>query len=437
MALLTTQNFTEAQPSELELFQLPPYQLGVESISYEECRPTSQVTAYNPIEFNLCGQNGMEYIDLNRTKLYVKLRVKHSNGDNIAVDSTVAPVNGLFFALFSQVDCYLQGSLITSSNTNYPYKCMMKTLLGYGQDAKATQLTSALIYKDRSGHMESINTNTGHYERKKFIANSKTLDLEGPLFHDLFEMDRYLLNMVDVKLKLYRSRPSFCLMTDDANADFDIIIEDIAVKVCKIKVNSALIYAHSQALKTTNAKYPFTKTVMKHITLMSGSSNAVLENIFQDVKPKRIIMGMTSSNAVNGDYKLNPWNFQHYDLQQITLFCDGVPVDGIPLKLDFNEDRGTSNIAAYVKMFENFGKWGHDSGNEITRTDFNEGYALFCFDLEPHFSGAKYLSLVKQGKIRLECHFAKPLPETVSLLILAENCGYFEVTENRQIKVEQ
>ncbi|CAC5365860.1 unnamed protein product [Mytilus coruscus] len=137
MALLTSQNnFTEAIPSQLEVFEIPPYQLGLESISYEECRPTSQVTAYNPIEFNLCVQNGLEYIDLRRSKLYVKLRVKHSNRDNIAIDSKVAPVNEFFFALFSQVDCYQQGSLILSSNTNYSYKCMMETLLDYGQDAK-------------------------------------------------------------------------------------------------------------------------------------------------------------------------------------------------------------------------------------------------------------------------------------------------------------
>ena len=408
----------------------------MESISYEECRPTSQVSGYNPIEFNLCGANGLEYIDLKRSKLYVKLRVKHSNGDNIAVDSSVGPVNGFFYALFSQVDCYLQGSLVTSSNTNYAYKCMMKMLLGFGQDAKASQLTSALMFKDRSGHMDDVTTNTGHYERKKYIGNSKALDLEGPLFHDLFEMDRYLLNMVDVKLKLYRNRPSFCLMTNEMDPDYDIHIEDIVVKVCKIRVNPAIIYAHSQALKTTAAKYPFTKTIMKHITLMSGSTNTIIENVFQDTRPKRLVIGFTATGAVNGDYQLNPWNFKHYDLQQLTLFCDGIPVDGIPLKLDFNEDRGSTNVAAYVKMFEYDGKWGSDAGNEITRNDFNNGYALFCFDLEPHFSGTKYLSLVKQGKIRLECNFGTPLPETVSLLIMAENSGFFELTENRQVRVE-
>ena len=182
---------------------------------------------------------------------------------------------------------------------------MFKTLLNYGQDAKATQLTSMLFYKDRSGHMDSTTTNTGAYERRKFISGSKCLELEGNLFHDLFEMDRYLLNMVDVKLKLFRNKPSFCLMSNEEGADYQIVIEDIAVKVCKIKVNPSIIVSHQEALKLSNARYFFDKCSIKHITLMKGSTNVVLENVFQDVKPKRIIMGMTSSDAMNGDYKRN------------------------------------------------------------------------------------------------------------------------------------
>ena len=429
MSLITKENFTEAQPSELELFQLPPYQLGVESISFEEIRPTSQVTGYNPISFSLSGPNGMEYLDLKRSKLYVKLHVKHANGDRLQPDSTVTPVNGFFYALFSQLDCYVQGSLISSSNTCYPYKSYIKTLLDYGQDAKSTQLTSMLFYKDRPGHMDSLATITGAYERRKFIINSKSVDLQGPLFHELFQMNRYILNMTDVSLKLFRNKPSFCLMSDEDNPDYDIVIEDIVMKVCKVRVNAAIIYAHSKLLQQTNAKYPFTKSTIKHLSLVKGSTNVVLENIFQDAKPHRIIMGMTSSDSVNGDYRLNPWNFKHYDLQQITMYCDGIPIGGMPLKLDFNEERGIINVAAYDAMYESSGKWLSDGGNDITRTDFNDGYALFCFNLEPFFAGGKYLSLIKQGKVRLELQFGTALPETVSLMILAENSGYFEITE--------
>ena len=81
--------------------------------------------------------------------------------------------------------------------------------------------------------------------------------MEGPLFHDLFEMERYLLNMVDVKGKLYRNKPIFCLMSDEDSPSYQIYLEDIAIRCCKIRINPAIILAHSSALKTTNAKYPY------------------------------------------------------------------------------------------------------------------------------------------------------------------------------------
>ncbi|CAG2234830.1 unnamed protein product [Mytilus edulis] len=425
-----------AQPSELQIFEIPPYQVGVESITYEECRPVSQITAYNPIEFDLCANNGMDYIDLKRSKLYVKLKVKKANGEDLQDGDTVGPVNLFLQSLWSQLDVYIQGQMVTSSNTYYPYKCMMKTLLQYGQDAKSTQLSSSLYLKDRYGHMDEISTNTGLYERRKFISNSKTLEMEGPIFSDIFEMDRYLLNMLSLKLKLYRNDPSFCLMSGEIDTNYHISLEDVVIKLCKIRPNPAIIVAHSEALKTTNAKYPFTKTMMKNFTIMQGSTSLIVENVFQDVKPKSIVLGLVSSTAMSGAYTKNPFNFMNYDLKQVTLFCDGIPVDGIPLKLDFNENSGATNVSPYVKMFETRGKWMLDTGNEITRAEFNNGYTLLCFNLEPFFSDTKYLSLLKQGKIRLECQFGTPLPETAALLILAENYGYFEITENRQIKIE-
>ncbi|CAG2250928.1 unnamed protein product [Mytilus edulis] len=328
-----------------------------------------------PVKYREKGKNTIAISSesvYNKSKLYVKLKVKKANGEDLQDGDTVGPVNLFLQSLWSQLDVYIQGQMVTSSNTYYPYKCMMKTLLQYGQDAKSTQLSSSLYLKDRYGHMDEISTNTG-------------------------------------------------LCRDQA---------------LQIRPNPAIIVAHSEALKTTNAKYPFTKTMMKNFTIMQGSTSLIVENVFQDVKPKSIVLGLVSSTAMSGAYTKNPFNFMNYDLKQVTLFCDGIPVDGIPLKLDFNENSGATNVSPYVKMFETRGKWLLDTGNEITRAEFNNGYTLLCFNLEPFFSDTKYLSLLKQGKIRLECQFGTPLTETAALLILAENYGYFEITENRQIKIE-
>ena len=99
----------------------------------------------------------------------------------------------------------------------------------------------------------------GLYVRAALISKSKTLDLLGPIFHDLFSMDRYLINQVDVKVKLYISSTNIALLAKDNSTDYKIQIEDIYILVRKIKVNPAVIYGHSQILEKQNDLYPFTK----------------------------------------------------------------------------------------------------------------------------------------------------------------------------------
>jgi len=114
--------------------------------------------------------------------------------------------------MFSQVDISLNGTLITSSTNTYPYRAVLETLLGYGKDAKTSQLTSALFYKDQAGVMDSIKfggdvaaRNSGLVKRRSVAAQSREFDMIGRLHADIFFQDRYMLNDVGVKIKLIRS----------------------------------------------------------------------------------------------------------------------------------------------------------------------------------------------------------------------------------------
>jgi len=63
---------------------------------------------------------------------------------------------------------------------------MMETLLSYGEDAKRTQLTSALFYKDRAGRINSVDlednaANDGLLKRRALGLESRTFDMMGRL----------------------------------------------------------------------------------------------------------------------------------------------------------------------------------------------------------------------------------------------------------------
>ena len=61
--------------------------------------------------------SGEDYVDFANTMLYVRAKLTAINGDNLAEDAAVGPVNLFLHSLFSQVDISLNGSLTTASTT--------------------------------------------------------------------------------------------------------------------------------------------------------------------------------------------------------------------------------------------------------------------------------------------------------------------------------
>lgn len=327
----------------------------------------------------------------------------------------MGPANLFLQSLFSTTEVTLQNKASITCNYN-PYRAYIQTLLNYGQDALSSQIqTQGWIMDDSDspGVTDPNGSNNGLFNRAQWIVTSKTLDLQGPIFHDLFSMERYLLNQVDVKLKIYRSPASFALIAADASMNFKINIEDIYVLARKIRVNPAVLYGHSKILEKRNALYPYTKVECRSQSVAMGSASFNWDNLFQGQKPEKVIIGFVKSKALNGDYATNPFNFENCAINHIALYADGLPIGGNPLKIDFTKADGTAIMRAYTNLLMSSGKWRQDEGNALDKNHFISGSTLFAFQLVPDFShhGA-YLSLVKNGNVRLEVQFSSGLSGT-------------------------
>ena len=109
-------------------------------------------------------------------------RVTKANGNNIDPNTDVGPVNNWMHSLFSQVDVTLNGTLVTPSTNTYPYRAYIETLLSHGKEAKQSQLTSCLWFKDTAGHMDATDdANAGFRERKGYAADGRVVDMMGRL----------------------------------------------------------------------------------------------------------------------------------------------------------------------------------------------------------------------------------------------------------------
>ncbi|XP_046559516.1 uncharacterized protein F54H12.2-like [Haliotis rubra] len=307
-------------------------------------------------------------------------------------------------------------------------------------------MRAQLFFKDTAGELEITDpngTNIGMFSRYEFTSEGKSFNLESPLMHDLFQMKRYILNQVDVQVKLYRSNPQFMMLATKIDTAYVVQIEDIVLKVMQICVKPGMIWGHNEALSTTPAKYPFRRTEVKMFSIVKGQTSFAWDNIFQGIRPNKVVVGFVSAKGTGmGDFHKNPYNFANWDLSQIALFCDGTSVgESGPMKLHFGEATGQTIIPAYVNLFRSSGCWSTINNIEtltivdITRDEFVGGYALYVFSLDPVFghNDGTYLRLQKRGTLRLEAQFRTPLPETVSSVVYAEFDDIFETEKSRNI----
>jgi hypothetical protein len=149
-----------------------------------------------------------------------------------------------------------------------------KLLLNYGHGAKDAQLGARLWSTDRGANLDSRDPDTednlGLKWRHTITRESTIFDMESSLNEDIFSLKKYLLNSVDLNLRLYRSKPEFYLMSSEEPADFHFEIMEIVFRACRVTVSNAVLIAHNQALTKEPAMYAFKRTYCKMATISPG-----------------------------------------------------------------------------------------------------------------------------------------------------------------------
>ena len=391
----------EGVKSELDLLAVPPTQTSIEDDRWVEHQPLTSLDSGGPIEFVIPG-TGDAYLDLANTYLLIRAKVFRGVGTDLAADTPVAPVNNWLHSLFSKVDLYLNDTLVTPSSNTYPFRAYVDTILNYGDEAKNTQLTSQLWYKDTAGHIDATNLdggNTGLDERRRYIAESRIVEMMGRLHVDLFLQDRFLLNGVSVKIRLVRSKDAFSLMAGGQNADYKVQIVDAVLFARKAVLSPTVQMANIKALEKGTAKYPIGPVDCKVYSIPQGATSHTHENLFLGTLPKRLILWCIDNDAYNGEFsKKNPFNAKNNAINFLAVYVDGRQVPAKPLQPNFETG---SYIRSYVNLFSATGKQSQDEGNRLSRDDFGQGYIFLGFDLTPDGCDGGCFHLTRKGNVRI------------------------------------
>jgi hypothetical protein len=356
--------------SELDLFSVPPTQTSVESGSFVAYHLISSLTDGGPIEFEV-SSTGTDYIDYANSYLYVRAKITKSNGTNVADTDKVGPVGKFLHSFFSQVDVTLNGTVITNSTNTYPYRAYIETLRSYGPPAKKSHLTASLFFKDEAGKMDlsdpkaaAADDNKGIAKRASFTSESAEVDMIGRTHSDIFFQERYMLNEVNTRIKLTRSKDALCLMA--AEQAYKVQLTAAAFFVRKLKISPFVYLAHAKTVESGMAKYPIRRVICKTFTIPAEYLDVSHEKLLTGQLPTRLIVGCVDDTAFNEDVTKNPFNFKHLSLNEVMVYLDGQQLGIKPLSSNFARGQ---YISAFTTQFNGTGKSNRDEGNDIDIPD--------------------------------------------------------------------
>ena len=236
------------------------------------------------------------YIDIGNTLLYTRSSILKRDGSKIVTASPepaetwVAPINYFHSTQFKNIEVYINGKLISTSDNLSAYRSYIECLLNYSKEAKDGQLSSALFYKDTGNDHDWFDTdvddidgnqNTGLHYRFKRTKHSRSFETIGRIHSELFLQNRMIPGGNEIRIRFTRHDPSFSLHSKSTDNSTYIINTDVAmlmVRQCDIAPH--IVENHLKTLQRHTLKFPIKKIRMKFFTRVSGRN---------DLYPNRIL----------------------------------------------------------------------------------------------------------------------------------------------------
>ena len=349
--------------------------------------------------------------DMATLSMHQYLSAKHMRRKERLYQNDLVPVNNVLHSLWSGCDIMMNGELISTMNQKYMYKSYFETILNNSHSTKKYQLKTSGYFGD-SGNKDvnfMQNWNKGMEERYIAFHNEKKVELMGFLMSDIMGIQGAIVNGVEISITMISNTDNIHLQSFKNNMYGRIVIDDIYMYVCKRQFSKEVILAHADLMQTTEASYPFKKSEVRAYNGNKGNTEVIIENPYESKIPTRFLLGMIDADSYIGNWRKNPLNFQHYDIQRAAFYIDGESIAKPLYKLD---PKNGQFIEPFMELYSILGKAGEDMDIGIDPNDFANGIFILPFDVTP-------TSAANMEHCRIELQFKKPLPHNIIIITYA------------------
>lgn len=379
------------------------------------------------------------YIDLAKCYVFTELKIRKENNDGILInlDATdnVACCQMIGHTIWKNCRISINGTQVFEGNSLMAYKSIFDYELTYPQGVKNSYLSAAGYYDDGDIALKGV----GFESRKILFAPSadgtqNSAQFIAKLDVDICNQPRYMVNQCEVDIELLPNDSNFLIVApNNINTKYHLEVLACKLFVKKIELMDSLAFDISKKLEVKPARYPMRKTSLKSL-FISENRTEFNANLWADQVPRRVVIGMVKNADFVGSQRTNPFNFQHFDLRDISITAGGITFPAAPYSLDFPKGKF---CRIFHDMHEAIGYAGTLESNGISMERFsNGGFCILVFNLtnSQEDNGPETFDLIKNGTTSVKLTFNRPIPAGgIVLIAMGEVDSLLMLDRNRTI----
>ena len=382
-------------------------------------RPIASITNSGPYNFHF-EADPEKSTNAESLRFRGKMRIKKTDGTNLAAQENVSTVNNVYHALISNIKVKAnQTGIYDPNNMANPYKSYMETHLSYSAAAKDTVLKSRGYFKDTADKFDDTATaNAGYVKRKGLFAESKWSYFNIYLHTDLCTLTRFLPPGISLDIEMQRTPDKFVLLTGGNVADYKIELADLRLTIERYHPSEAVSqFYKSNVAAGRKAILPIDRSVIKTYPVGSGKTDLSSYNfITGNQLPDQVIIGMVETTAYEGVNNKNPFNFQDFNLKEASLVVNGRHEPAELYTLDTaNHDKAD----CFAQFLENVGVGTDDREFGIGDDDFYGGSFFLVFDRTPDKCNRFHRHIPESGTMDVNLKLHAASTENITVIVYA------------------
>ena len=439
---------------------------SVESTHEMNIPASTPINETDVIEFVL-RPNGLNYLDMQSTRLVGKIKIMKLNGDGAEVPTTdtddYSVISGFPLGLFRQVTLNLNGTDVSDQSNHLAcYKNYFETLFSHSKQqqelflkqsihwipdpsgtetanakpqASASPSSSGSGTSGSSGSSSSSSTSSrsGYVLRQNAVAKSKTLHFEMPLHIDMFNCSKLLLPGMTARIRLTRNSEKFCLLAGTDTTEYKIKFVDLSLTARYLSLSPAVTEKHAAMLNSTPAIYKFPTARMTTHTLLPNTTSINIPNLSSGILPHFCLLGFVDSESLEGKITKNPWHFQNFDINQLYFQVNSKAYPRKVLQPDYENKFA---LREYLHLVRNLALDSNEHTIPISYESFITGNNFYAIDISGDLSGQSALNTEKFGSLECYIQFKSAPTKPIKMVVYAIYDQQISIDKDRNVRVE-